>query len=306
MKAHLVSARADNRNKVSRTLSETNSAPNHMLIGFTLMELLVVLAIIAILASLLFPVLMKAKAMGLQIKCVTNLKQLGLAWTMYLDDNNDVLPPCNCLHNFPRPQDMWVGGMQDLWWDDNSDNTNTSYLTRSLLAPYLKGSIRVWKCPSDKSTCKEGKARLPLVRSFSMNSWLNTTVTTDHMLVNVDHYRSIKRISDMRDPPPNQTFVILEERADSIDDAWFGVLMILKGNRAMFWNVPASYHNGAGNLFFADGHVESHKWKDPKTTPPVRDGVNIAAGGRSGVISPLASPNNPDIEWLQNHATGLK
>jgi prepilin-type N-terminal cleavage/methylation domain-containing protein/prepilin-type processing-associated H-X9-DG protein len=306
MKAHLVSARADNRNKVSDGLGETDSAPNHMLIGFTLIELLVVVAIIAILASLLIPALFRAKEKGRQIQCLANLKQLTLAWTMYIDENDDVLPPCNCLHNFPRPGDMWVRGIQDLWWLDNPANTNTSYLTRSLLAPYLNRSIPVWKCPADKSMCQEGNERLPLVRSVSMNSWLNTTVTTDSLYTQVDRYKTIKRISDMRDPTPSETFVMLDERADSIDDAWFGVLMILKANRAMFWNVPANYHNGAGNLSFADGHVENHKWKDPRTTPPVRKGVNPASGGLSGVINPLASPNNPDIEWLQNHATGVK
>ena len=63
---------------------------------------------------------------------------------------------------------------------------------------------------------------------------------------------------------------------------------------------PASYHNSAGNLSFADGHAESHKWIDPRTRPPLLRDHDLPLD--VFMVNSVASPNNRDVQWLQERA----
>jgi prepilin-type N-terminal cleavage/methylation domain-containing protein len=101
--------------------------------GFTLIELLVVIAIIAILAALLLPVFAQAREKGRQANCLNNLRQIGAALLMFVDDNDG---------RFPNTSATW--GSEAFWQTQGQHTLHGYYLKR-----YLKNE-EVWKCKSDR------------------------------------------------------------------------------------------------------------------------------------------------------------
>jgi prepilin-type N-terminal cleavage/methylation domain-containing protein/prepilin-type processing-associated H-X9-DG protein len=276
--------------------------------GFTLIELLVVIGIIAILAGLLLPVLRRGKMKAQAMQCLSNLKQMDLAWTMYYHDNEDRVALNNGAVFGPNDYTKtWVNGFLTLDGGDNNfvppnnpDNTNTLYLTRSLLGPYLKENLGVWHCPSDQSQSTIFGKPYPRARSVSMNNWLgnydpDTGQGNPGSTYDWGQGRIIRKVSDMTRLPPAKTYVLLDERDDSINDGYFAAMFA----EDFIVDYPSSYHNGAGAFSFADGHADLHKWLDSRTNPIHQQGIHLNLG-----YTP--SPNNPDVLWLQQHATAFK
>src|SRR5690349_9334823 len=136
--------------------------------AFTLIELLVVIAIIAILAAMLLPALGKAKAKAQDISCRNNLKQLQLCWHLYVDDNNQALPPNSVWqigpNSFESREPSWVVG-------DAKHDVSTTNLQRGLLFQYNR-SVGIYRCPADKSPVLGHPGALR-TRSYGLNASLN-------------------------------------------------------------------------------------------------------------------------------------
>ncbi len=267
--------------------------------GFTLLELLVVAAIISILASLLLPTLVHSKIKAQGTRCENNNKQLILAWIMYTGDNGDKL-----VYNLGGSADRqtlaqrnapnWVNNIMD--WNLSPDNTNVTFTGSSLLGPDTANVPEIFHCPSDRVLSEQQKEAgwTSRVRSVSMNAMVGNPGDLLQGKVNVNnpYYVQFLKGSDIRNPA--DIFVFLDEHPDSINDGYF-LGPSASSYYTLEWDdLPGSYHDGGTSISFADGHAEMHRWADPDTLKP-----NVAFG------APLpfypAKGEHTDTEWLVWH-----
>ena len=269
-----------------------NSFPNRRSTkGFTLIELLVVIAIIAILAGMLLPALSKAKTKAQGIMCLNNTKQLMFGWHLYSGDFNDQICRTGGLDTLidrDRPEKNY--GVNQQWCMGNMNGspswTNTILIKDSLLYPFVN-SLAVYKCPADRATAKGqlhnpyGKGGgVPKVRSLSMSCWMNPIAAWGGG-------KLFRKQADIVDPSPANCWVTIDENPDSINDGWF----VVPAEPDRNWvDYPASYHNSAGGISFADGHSEIRKWKDRAVVNYPRNSGN-------------ADPKVNDYRWIQERST---
>jgi len=279
--------RTERYNSSSRTL------------GFTLIELLVVIGVIALLAGLLVTALSAAKSRAYTTQCLSQKRQLGLAWTMYSDDFNGRLVP-NSGITASFPWFSWIAGW--MRWTTNSAETNL--FSYSDAAPVMAGTYllfpyapkeQLFRCPADRFLTPEQRALgwTHRARSVSMNMFMGPGVgknlsTGDRSIYTneeaiLQHMKIYTRQDQMMKLSPSRAWVMADQHPDSIRDATFWMQAL-----------PANYHRGGGTFVFADGHTEIKKWRYEVYREPVT---------YWRVNHPYPDPGAEDVQWLRNGMT---
>ena len=300
--------------------------------GFTLVELLVVIATVGILALLLLPALAGTKPNSQSFQCLENERQLVLACQMYAEDNNDLLPP----NDYPfttqytlnsggatwqsKHRNWVVGSMSPTCPLDQSDalaSLGKSYLLdpNTVLSPYQTNRA-IYHCPADNYISPN--SHRAHTRSYSMNSAVGTIFASAVQNDNTDSlHRNIGapvtggwlpgnafngsqttwltygRMSSFSRPGPANTFIIIEENPFSMNDASIAIPAAAAPGSTYLIDFPASYHNAATAISFADGHVLIHKWQDVRTyTPANTQGAQ--------------NPDDPDCFYLASITSALR
>ncbi|MBS1706349.1 MAG: prepilin-type N-terminal cleavage/methylation domain-containing protein [Armatimonadetes bacterium] len=157
--------------------------------AFTLIELLVVIAIIAILAAILFPVFAQAKAAAKKTQGLAQSKQIGTALQMYLNDNDDILPPYRFTANTPiNPYYLKLKAANDpkaARYDTDGASTKNAYFINQMLDPYVKndqiwispGNSKGWVNFQDKGTWDAGFFSYGGQNSYGVNNYLLTAIS---------------------------------------------------------------------------------------------------------------------------------
>ncbi len=283
-----------------RRAEPAKSVGRHSASAFTLIELLVVIAIIAILAALLLPALAKARTKAQGIMCLSNTKQLAVAWHLYSDDSNDRV--ANNYGMYETIQainagtfDNWVNNV--MTWGAGSSvedrsNTNNAWVAKGGLGWYTASAIGIYKCPADNylSPAQQAAGFPRRNRTLSMNSNFGRfSMGDDPTAHGLNEFRPefIQYLKQSQVPRPAKTWLFLDEHPDSINDGWY----VTYPDSSGWQDMPGCFHNGACGFSFADGHSEIRKWLSDTSKYPAVNYYNYAG------YKPFDAAGKLDFAW---------
>jgi len=254
--------------------------------AFTLIELLVVIAIIAILAAMLLPVLGKAKSKSQDVSCRNNLRQLQLCWNLYVDENNQALPPTSTWPTstgWESREPSWAVG-------DAKHDLTTTNLQRGLLFPYNR-SVGIYRCPADK-TPVDGNPSVLRTRTYQLDAFLNDWYMGGIPPWYPDPWER-RKFSELVNPAPTGVLTFIDSHPTTGDTADFDQSYTVTRQRDAWSCLPGEQHNRGANLAFADGHVEHWRWRWGRS------------GGLYNVVSlyPLENADDQyDFQRVEDHS----
>ena len=262
--------------------------------GFTLIELLVVIAIIAILAAMVLPVLAKAQEKAVRISCASNLRQWGLALTMYLDDNK-IFPTAKIPNGTPGAPAGY-----------NEDDPSWSALTAFHAAgqgnyvwynalPSYAGGVPLWQIAQAGTTTNFVSAKKIFDCGTADELPSDFTTNSDRIVFNYGMnfkgnywlsgigYGTNFTASMISHP---SAFVFLSDvRAHASERPFYGSNPANEVGCSHCWVAQiSSRHNAGADITFGDGHIAYYKYS------------YICSNG----ITSAGDPGNPDINWTAN------
>lgn len=246
-----------------------------MICGFTLIELLVVIAVIAILMAILMPALKRAKEQGERAACMSNLKQLQLAWILYADDNDDRIVCCEA-----GPENSWRGAYGRPWvgetwaadWAQGGQlplDDQIKGIQAGALWPYVR-EANLYKCPAG---FRGELMTYAMMISSNGRSIDGSPQFTKRMLV----------------PQPARRLVFIDEGLSSPD------AFSTRYNQAAWWDQPSTRHGDGTTFAFADGRAEYRKWQGLETIEKGRENVRTWAN----IWGPRTDEGLADLQWVQ-------